>query len=253
MYITEAIEKAKSLHPNEYSISECIDWCNEFSAELSKNFEFDCICLNFGGKDEILLPSGIDICDILRIYADGKLIRKTDLQDYGYIISYGENGRYFKKESDAAHDIEIICTKPYVPIRLIDKDATAEINGSQIKCNENIFVGDTLNITYNGETNTIFITGISKSENNVFTFEGTAGFTGEENVHIKREITEKTLLPSPYDTAYIDFICAKCALYQGDSETYNTFAAQVIQKLDGYRLYLSRNMPRPKAKIYNWL
>lgn len=249
MYITEVIEKAKSLHPNEYTVEECIDWCNEFSAEISKLFELDRVCIKLNSEGEVLLPQGTDICDILRVYADGRLIRKADLQDFGYEISYSENGICFKRKSDVPHETEIICRKPYTPVRVIDSEKKVKASNSVLECDENLFVGDTVKISYDGSEHTIYITDVT---DNGFVFDGNIGFDGEKKVRIKREITEKTLLSSPYDTAYIDFICAKCALYQGDCETYNAFTAQITEKLKGYRLYLTQNMPRTKSKFYNW-
>lgn len=249
MYITEAIEKAKRLHPFEYGVAECIDWCNELSGELAKNYECNLISITLTGENEILLPPDTGICDIVRIYVDGKVANKTDLTDFAYVVHHSEYGDYFRKKPSAPYNIEIILRAPHSPIRMLDCDTIAVVSGNTIKCGENLQIGDTIYITFGEENHKIIIVGANE---NGFKFEGEAGFVGEKNIHIEREITEKTLLPPPYDTAYIDFVCAKAALYQGDSETYDTFYAQYAQKLGNYRCYLSRNMPRPRAKITNW-
>ena len=263
MYITDAVKQAKELHPNEYSVRECIRWCDELSSDIRRNFDERYATKTVTGAASVLLPSGVDITDISKIIMDGRELDKTDLRDFGITYEYCPKGRILKKNDGSVSDFEIIYRQPYVPIRYIDmsKVLTRQYpneyftlhNGGGVRMTDSdIYVGDTLTITAGPNKYTVHITGIEDSYKFYYTGSSLPNVAGL-GVNIYREIQDETLLPPPYDTAYIDFINAKVSLYQGDPEAYATFAAQYTEKLEDYRRYMNLNKPRVKKKIINWM
>ncbi|MBQ7975291.1 MAG: hypothetical protein IJ300_06350 [Clostridia bacterium] len=249
MYISDVIEQAKALHPSEYTVPEYLRWCDELSSDIRKNycFVYDKITVH---SPEILLPEGVSVNEISKITADGKELKKTDLRDFGIEYEYGLQGRTIKKTDGTASDFEIVYAVPHTPTRYINEDGTAVFSGNSFSCGSPVFVtGDTVKITDGDEAYTVHITDV---DDGVFFYSGAEIPEGERQVHFYREITEKTLIPAPYDTAYMDYVNAKVSMYQGDSAAYRTFTEQYNEKMKDYRMYLTRNMPRIKSRFKNW-
>ena len=255
MYITEVIERAKSLHPSEYSVLEYIRWCDEVSAEIMRNYNE-----SYSEKTEtgssVLLPPGIEVADIAKIIMDGKELTKTDLRDFGIDYRYSARGREFKKNDGTVSEFRIIYRTPYEPIRYIDTDAVFTFGDGHFVCGDvDVYSGDTLNITDGDNEYRIYVVDIVVQDGEValYLYEGDEVPAGQRTVHVYREIQDMTLLPAPYDTAYMDFCNAKVCLYQGDSAGYNAFMSQYAAKIQDYERYITRNKPRVKRMFMNWM
>ena len=248
MYISDCIERAKALFPTEYTVQEYLMWCDELSADIRKNYDivYDMITAD---SPEVLLPEGISVNEIAKIIADGKELKKTDLRDFGFEYEYGDRGRILRKTNGASGSFEIIYAVPHHPIRYTDEEGIAVFAGNTFTCDKPFLTGDTVKITDGSDEYTVHITDM---EGNVFFYGGAEIPEGERTVRFYREITEKTLIPAPYDTAYIDFVNAKAAMYQGDNSAYRSFMEQFNEKMKDYRLYLTRHMPRVKSRFMNW-
>ena len=248
MYISDVIEQAKALHPTEYTVEEYIRWCDELSSDIRKNYEivYDKITVN---SSEVLLPEGVSVNEIAKITADGREIKKTDLRDFGFLYEYGERGRTVKKADGTPSRLEIVYEVPHHPTRYINEEGLASFSDSSFISDKPFLTGDTVRITDGGEEYTVHIT---DTEGNVCFYTGAEIPDGERKVQFYREITEKTLLPAPYDTAYMDFVNAKASMYQGDSASYRSFMEQFNKKIRDYRMYLTRHMPRTKSRFINW-
>lgn len=259
MYITDVIKRAKALHPTEYSDREYIHWCDELSAEIMRNYDEQYSELIEEGSS-VLLPPDVDVNDIAKIVMDGKELIKTDLRDYGVEYRYSARGRELVKVDDSVSEFRIIYRVPYEPIRYIDEDVTAvfgtEDNETYFSCTDiGIYEGDTFVVTEGETSYTIHIMSIvtDDEENTKYFYEGDVVSNGEKAVHFFREIQDETLLPAPYDTAYMDFCNAKVALYQADSSVYNAFMNQYQAKLADYARYITRNKPRVQSRFKNWM
>lgn len=248
MYISDVIEQAKALFPSEYTAQEYLKWCDELSADIRKNYDivYDKFTVN---SSEVLLPEEISVNEIAKIIADGKELKKTDLRDFGFIYEYGEEGRTIKKADGIPSEFEIIYAVPHYPTRYINEEGIAVFSGNRFTCDKPFLTGDTVKITDGGKEYTVHITDM---ENDVFFYGGAEIPDGEREVSFCREITEKTLMPAPYDTAYIDFVNAKVAMYQGDNAAYRSFMEQYNEKMKDYRMYITRNTPRIKSRFKNW-
>ncbi len=247
MYITDVIQKAKQLHPTEYTDKEYLDWCDELSADIRNNYNIQYATIKCNAP-EVLLPEGVDINRISKIIMDGHELKKTDLRDFGIDYAYFVEGRGIRKTDGSASDYEIIYALPHLPTRYINKEADVEFGDQSFSCTEATFaVGDSVKVddTYN-----VLITDVGE---NVFHYSGDIIPEGKRKAKLFLEITDKTLLPPPYDTAYMDFVNAKASLYQGDTAAYKTFMGQFNSKMLDYRSYLTRNMPRSEARFINWL
>ena len=254
MYITSIIEIAKKLHPSEYSVEEYIRWCDEVSAEVMRNYNE-----SYSEKTEtgsrVLLPPGIEVADIAKIIMDGKELTKTDLRDFGIDYHYSARGRELKKNDDSVSEFRIIYRTPYEPIRYIDTDAEVTFGDGYFMCGDiDVYSGDTLTVTIGEDTYTVHVIDIAAEEDGArYIYEGDAVPQGTRAVHVYREIQDMTLLPAPYDSAYIDFCNAKVCLYQGDSAGYNAFMSQYLTRIQDYERYITRNKPRIKRLFMNWL
>ena len=248
MYISDVIERAKALHPTEYTVEEYIRWCDEVSADIRKNYDviYDKFKVN---SAQVLLPEDVSINEVAKVIVDGKELKKTDLRDFGFIYEYGERGRVLKKADGIPSELEVIYAVPHVPIRYIDEDGAAVFSEGSFVCGIPFVAGDTVRIT-DGDTD--YTVHITNSDENTFFYRGEEIPEGERTVRFYREITEKTLLPAPYDTAYMDYVNAKASLYQGDQEAYRSFMEQYNEKMKDWRMYLTRNMPRIKSRLKNW-
>lgn len=252
MYITEAIERAKQLHPNEYSVKECIDWCDELSSDIMRNYNEQYGKITAGAAHEVLLPENVLIEDVARVIMDGKELDKTNLLGFGVQWEYSVHGRTLKKTDDGVSDFEIIYRQPHIPTRYIDTDCEITAGDGYFKCDDiGIYAGDTLKIKSGESEYTVYITDIVTGDSGTkYMYSGDTLTSG--NVNIRREIQDMTLLPAPYDAAYIDFLNMKVSLYQGDESGYQAFTAQFSAKMSDYSAYINRNKPREKKKIINW-
>ena len=248
MYISDVIEHAKALFPAEYAVEEYLRWCDEVSFDIRKNYDivYDKITVN---SDSVLLPEGVSINEVSKIIAGGKELKKTDLRDFGFLYEYGEGGKIIKKADGKPQTIQIIYAVPHHTTRYINEEGIAEFSGNSFTCDKHFLAGDTVKITDKESEYTVHIT---DTDDNCFFYSGAQIPDGKRQVHFVREITEKTLLPAPYDTAYIDYVNAKASMYQGDSAAYNSFMGQFNEKMRDYRMYLTRNMPRIKSRFINW-
>ena len=238
MYITDVIKQAKALHPSEYTDLEYIRWCDELSADIRRNYDIKYDSISSSGAD-VMLPEGVTINDICKVIADGRELKKTDLRDF-----------LNKETSNTPQSITIIYARPYRPIRYINESRSALFEDGFFKTELDFCIGDTIKITDGDAFYRVHITDINESG---FLYDGDSVPAGEREVDFYREVTDTTLLPAPYDSAYIDFVNARVSLYQGDESAYRTFMGQFNRKINDYRCYLTRNMPRTEARTKNWI
>lgn len=77
----------------------------------------------------------------------------------------------------------------------------------------------------------------------------------EEYIPITDPTEEETLVSSPYDGMYIDFLLAKFCYYQRDYDAYNQHIISFNSKLEDFaRWYIERNMPvrETENRVRNW-
>ena len=124
MYISEVLERADALYVNQFSDSEKIGWLDELGAMLSTEYikKYDSFKTEYtdGG---IILPDGIEMSDIRRIYVRGVEISKLSVlcePMKGYILPFARSGDdvtvvYQKKYEfigDTA-ETKTLCAAPY--------------------------------------------------------------------------------------------------------------------------------------------
>ncbi len=249
MYISEVIQRAKTLFPTEYSPKEYILWCDELSAYIRKNLDplyqkIKC------STSCVLLPEDITINDIAKIIMGERELKKTDFRDFGIEYQYTPEGIRLAKKDEKACDFEIIYALSYRPIRYIDDTYDAEISNNRLVIKDiPLLENDTIKVT---SEDTASIVTITKKDGDTYYVTGDILPTFKGQVKIYRFIKDKTLLPAPYDSAYIDFVNAKASLYQGDKHAYNAFMSQYNSKISDYKYWLNRNKPRTEARFKNW-
>ena len=248
MYITDVIKQAKALHPSEYTDMEYIKWCDELSADIRRSYDIKYKRISSSGA-RVMLPENVTVNDVSKIIADGKELKKTDMRNFGFSYDYSKDGVVIERSGESPGTFTVIYACPYIPLRYINLDGSAVFGEGEFMAEPDFYIGDTVKITDGHTVYTVHITGFTEGG---FTYTGDAVPPGEKQVHFYREITDTTLLPAPYDSAYIDFVNAKVAMYQGDENGYKTFIGQYNRKISDYRHYLTRNMPRKEAKVKNW-
>lgn len=264
MYIAEAIEMAKSLRPNEYSIPEILKWCDELSADIKLNYDPDYSMLEGCGSEILQLPQNVTINDITKVIVNERELMPETLNDFGIEYKYDEKGRVLKLRSSDAVNYKVIYITPYEPIRYINEtiDITFDTSNNKkyfkLANNKdiNIWVGDTLSITISNNTYSVKIDAIESVNNSIRYYYICSSAISSGSVtgaKVYREIQDKTPVPAPYDTMYIDFIVMKAALFSGKQDIYNSFGAQVANKLQDYQLYLKRGLPKNRTQFRHWL
>lgn len=259
MYITEAIECAKELHPNEYTVNECIKWCDELSADIKLNYLKSYRAIEAAGN-ELMLPQYVDITLISKVIAGSKELTKTDLNDFGHSYCYEVRGRTVIADTDTVSGFTLIYQEPYIPIRIVDVNTTADFStaGKFICGDLNLAVGDIITLTYGGSAFELYITAVTvDADGDVsysYEYSGSGVLPGTSvSCNIVRKITDETLCSAPYDTMYIDFLCAKIALYQGEGNEYQNFMYEYNTKAQAFAQYVNRNKPRLNKRFLNWL
>lgn len=63
----------------------------------------------------------------------------------------------------------------------------------------------------------------------------------------------KTVCPAPYESMYIDYVCAQVAFQQNDAVEYNKFIGSFNDKLNSYKSFYGSNAPANVSRQFkNW-
>ncbi len=242
MKILKAIEKADALCPNNYTLEEKLEWCDELSADLKRNIikEYEVIETQASSKGEVILPDDIDISDIECAYLGNTLIEKLDFRSFMAGASDLELG---------SKKLKIIILKKHEAIR------TTEIAG-EFNTGSNFIeiilapfvVGDKILITDDSVSCQCHVLEVQPEK--MILDDDTLMPKTAANLTIKRIITDETAVESPYDNMYVEFLLAKMALYQHDYVGYNAHLIQYNSLYESLRRdYKTRN---PLTTITNF-
>ena len=158
MFINEVIRRVDSLYPNEYTIKEKYNWCDDLGAMLCQEYlrRYVKVKLEKSVEGEYLLPEGVTFEMIEVIISGHNVIEKRDFRSYGIRFFHGINGKFIASEMSLPTDeIEIVFIKRYEPIRdtviecnaefriIPDEDGycTVKYTGARLEA------GDTVNIS----------------------------------------------------------------------------------------------------------
>ena len=242
MKILKAIEKADALCPNKYSLEEKIEWCDELSADLKRNVikEYEVIETKGSSKGEITLPDGLDINNIECVYIGNTLIEKQDFRSF--MVGAKDLNVSSKK-------LKLIYLKQPERIRATEIAGVFNTGSNFIEIALAPFVvGDKIQITDDGANYESYVLEV-QPEKMILEEDVLTPKTGA-NLTIKRIITDETVIDSPYDNMYVEFLLAKMALYQHDYAGYNAHMVQYNSLYDSLRRdYKSRN---PLTTITNF-
>ena len=242
MKILKAIEKADALCPNKYSLEEKIEWCDELSADLKRNVikEYEVIETKSSSKGEITLPDGFDINNIECVYIGNTLIEKQDFRSF--MVGAKDLNVSSKK-------LKLIYLKQPERIRATEIAGVFNTGSNFIEIALAPFVvGDKIQITDDGANYESYVLEV-QPEKMILEEDVLIPKTGA-NLTIKRIITDETVVDSPYDNMYVEFLLAKMALYQHDYAGYNAHMVQYNSLYDSLRRdYKTRN---PLTTITNF-
>lgn len=276
MYINKVIEAADRLYPNEYTLDEKYEWCDELSAMLVNEYrkEYDKVTLQADDNGDYLLPEGISFEMIDRIFDGSSMLEKQDFRSEGVTYLSGINRRIaIKNPIKAKNDIDVIYLRQHEPIRNIEIEKEIDfISGGFTVCDtkfNGFRKGDVVSIKVisTGQVYSdipIFeVMDASQISNGVKyigkcyntekdTFEGDV-LKGSHLCQISRTVTEKTVCDAPYDSMYIEYILSKICYYQHDYDTYNQHTNLFNSKLAAYQMWLKERDPMADdGKMKNW-
>lgn len=269
MYVTEAIEAADRLYPNEYGVFEKIKWVDELNAKIALEYRkrYKAADLFPDTDGEYLAPENVSWENIHSIRVGAKEIKKEDFSTYGIRFIYGIRNRLcvpvnIRRAKDVVRIIYLEAAEKIRVINIKDEDITFDANGFYID-KEVFLFGDIVNVKteINGreidKNVNVFKSYLPEVGSTVFYVEcdegafdflglGSEGNEGEKvtaNASLRRIITEKTLCPIPYDDMYIQWICAKICFWQKAYDTYNQHMTVFNQLLSDYWHYVIVHSP----------
>lgn len=251
LYIRDVIERVKTYYPSEYDGSEMYPWCDEVSAMIAIEDKcvYNAVTLRTKGDGTLLLPPYVEFHNIVSVTSGGITLKKSNLKLMGGSTL----------ETGLSGDVEVVYLVPYKPIRAVSYKGTARCEGDIMALQTNPFIkGDTIKLeTTDGQrlVTVIDVKFIPDSEYSFGVKVGVGqleGLTGELDLTLTRQVTEKTLCSAPYDTMYIDYLMGKIALYQRDYQMYNQFMTAFNSRLDAYKRWLINYIPQDGGKLKNW-
>ncbi len=251
LYIRDVIERVKTYYPSEYDESEMYPWCDEVSGMIAIEDKcvYNGVTLRAGDDGTLVLPPDVEFHNIVSVRAGGRELKKSNLKLAGKdTVGTGVAG-----------DVDVVYLVPYKPIRAVKYKGTAKCEGDIMALHTNPFIsGDTLKLeTSDGErlVTVIDVTFIPEGEYPYGVRVGVGqleGLTGEIDLTLTREVTEKTLCSAPYDIMYIDYLMGKIALFQRDYQMYNQFMTSFNSRLGAYKRWLINYVPQDGGKLINW-
>lgn len=239
MYLTDVIRIADELCPNPYTEEEKWHWVDEVSAllcqEYRKHYQMVTCVLNNGC---LYLPQDTEIEQIDGMWCDGVRLDKSDFHS----DCSGGAAKLWNPSLSSGKKIRISFLKSHIPVRRYVLEGNWDTAPHLLKLRTpDIAERDDLEITVQFDKDgnpdwekafRCFVVGLSEAGTHLV--QDT--FTAETKKHmaIRRVITDTTVLPAPYDNAYVEYLLAKMAFYQRDHEGYQAHMAQFNAALEAY-------------------
>lgn len=239
MLLTEVIRIADELCPNPYTEEEKWRWVDEVSAlqcqEYCKRYE-TVTCGADGGF--FYLPQDVSLEQVDGLWCGGVRLDKSDFHSdcSGGIV------KLWNPKLPSGTEIRISFLMEHTPTRRFVLQGQWDTAPHLLKMRTPYLAErDDLEITFrfDAEGNPDW-----EGANRCFVLyldsEGTHlaqdSFTDASDVRmaIRRVITDTTVLPAPYDSAYVEYLLAKMAFYQRDYEGYQAHMAQFNAMMDAY-------------------
>ena len=257
MEILRAIERADALCPNPYTLEEKISWCDEVTASLRRNIIkiYGVIETEVDGCGELVLPDDIPFERVELVYVGNQLFNKYDFR------SFAENFCE-PRETGIKQKFRVIYLVLPKPVR--NPEIVGEFNTGTdtIEIIESPFItGDTIEIATLSniqeapdwkKAEVVHVMEV-RDDKIILDREALEAQT-EAPLAIRRVIDDVTEIDeAPYDTMYIEYILAKCALYQHDYTSYNAHMTQynfLYEEL--MREYGGRRPMTTKANFRNY-
>ncbi len=269
MYINEVIRRVDRLYPNEYTIKEKYNWCDDLSAMLCQEYlrRYEEVRLEAHIDGTYLLPEGVTFEMVDRIRHKGHVIKKLDFRSFGIKPMYGRSGQFYVPSHHGCHrKIEVVYIKPNEPIRDTVIKGSVKFYDDRFEfMGGGLIAGDVVIIkTDDGkEIDDVMIMDVRQLETyNNFVAEvpegslsviHTSGEYTQKNCEIKRIVTDETVCDAPYDMMYVDYVLAQIFYYQRNYPSYNQHINLFNQRLEAYERWLQKRRVQEKDnKIYNW-
>ena len=267
MYIYDVLKMCNTLCPNEYTDTEKYNWCDEVSSMIMQEHlkKYDKVTIEPESDGAYLLPEGVTFEMVDRIIDGVKEVDKTDFRSYGIEYYYGQRGRFILPERNRVRGtIDVIYLVQHEPIRniIINDTFTFKSNGFYLP-NPTLVTGDSINMTI-GETvlENVAVLSVDIDDEMKFfvtvpdgTFADLLSGASQKDMEckIRRNVTDKTVCPAPYDRMYVDYVNAQICYYQRDFDTYNQHMNLFNQRLLAYQSWLQQRRVQDKdGRMINW-
>lgn len=267
MYINDVLSQVEQYYPHEYSRLEMYKWCDEVSAMITEEVTntYKEICLPLDHNNTILLPEDIDIERVYEIRIGNRIIDKQDLRTFGKHKFFTKNmlGITVDSRPPGIDHASVVYIAPYERIRALKYMGGINVfsDGFYIPYPD-FRVGDIVDVSFLDSAGTA----TSKQRLNIFgreydinkdmykyiTSPVTLDEGDNENCKVIRYVTDRTVCDAPYDTMYIDYVMARIAQYQRDTDKQNIYRVDFNSKMLAYKNWLADKKPRDEDKIINW-
>lgn len=256
MIIEDMLRIVDELYPNSYSVIDKIGWINELNQTLALNYNQKYASIDLKIENGVVhLPQDITYEQIYSIWLDGKEVEKQDYTRFG--ISYLNDKSFLVNSTCKDGYLQLRYLKNAKHIRYIDTDAAAEFtHNSMTVPNMAVEKYDTLTVTVNDTDITVYVLDMEYQYDEeikikIITNDNTFADTTPKTVHIKRELTDETVAPAPYDMIYAYFIASQIAFWQHNTNLYNHYITMYNTKLSEYMQFVTERQPQT-AKTRDW-
>lgn len=281
MKIVDVIRRVDDMYPNNYTEEEKLRWCDEASAEVMQEIKkvYQQLSCRIFPDGFVELPQGVSIEQVKYAFLNGRRLAKTEFMRRFHVCPFGICDRERLPEHGA--EVTVVFLPEPKPIRRFTIRAKCDLipdkweddceepfgdgfaktqEGLLTVCCPDIEVGDNLEIVQAPEetepdwstAKTYYVLG--------FDFEGTHVACDSEIVEqteqtfaIRRKILDQTVVPSPYDKLYIEYVLAQITYFQHDYDEYNIHLNNYYDIYDAYaKWYKSRNPMDDMARLHNY-
>ncbi len=250
MKVRDILNSVDSLLKNDFSIKQKVDWYNNAESLIShlKKDLIEAETELCDGEDTILLPFGVDFDMVEYVFIDGKRIPKMNFSMLG-IFGIDNNIVIPKTKT---RKLTIVARKPFVPVnyeKKIDNQATTNLDKITFSSPHSFRVGETVKVKIEEADMGEHI--ILSAEENSITLSDITMPNASQSVEIESALENLSLLKSPFDDLYINFIMAKIHYFCRDYEGYNNAMSIFNTLYTDYEKHLVERRPKDCFKVKN--
>ncbi len=237
--MTEVIRIADDLCPNPYTEEEKWHWIDEVSALLCQEYcKRYCVVTCTVDSGSLYLPQDVTFEQVEGLWCGETRLDKSDFHS----DCAGGITKLWNPKLSSGRQVQVAFLQEHIPVRRFVLEGKWDTTPHLLKLRTpEIAEQDDLEITLQFDTdgnpdwNSAFRCFVLRlDEDGTHLMQDTLSEETGKHMAIRRIITDTTVLPSPYDNAYVEYLLAKMAFYQRDHEGYQAHMTQFNTIVDAY-------------------